>query len=178
MLHALLGKSAAYHPRDQFIVNCGGVVWCDGKCITDGGPAAPSTTGAILIAPTAVIVNLQVLPAAPSSSTFDGYFWMTVTARNPENHPVIVQLHPPSGAGESVSFEYRIIGGGNSIFYAARALAPEVTRFGPSETKRFIFDMHVVGGLFGFDVPPAVYDFNGAYGGVWAPQPLVVTVGK
>jgi hypothetical protein len=57
-----------------------------------------------------------------------------------------------------------------------RADVPEVSRFAPFETKRFIFDLQIGAGETRYDIPSGRYTFNGAYGSVWAPTPPTVTL--
>jgi len=97
---------------------------------------------------------------------------MFVTARNRAGTPVIVQLSPSGDAGPSVSFSYDI----GLSRYDVRADVPEVTRFAALEVKRFIFDFRVGVGDARYYLRPGTFRFNGAYGGVWAPNPPTVTV--
>jgi hypothetical protein len=173
MLHALLRSGG--HPRKAFIARCGGVVVCTEACIAEAGPAPQPDPGAKVVAPSALDIGVEVTPAAPSSSVNGGNFMMVVTASNSSAAPVIVRLPPSGDAGPSVSFSYDIVGSPISSSYDMRAEVPEVTRFGPLETKRFIFDFHIGVDHSRYYEPPGNYQFNGAYGGVWAPNaPRVV----
>ena len=174
MLHALLRTGG--HPRNQFIAHCAGVVVCTEDCITEAGPAPQPDPAAKLVAPSALQIGVEVTPGAPSSSVNGGNFMMVVTARNASALPVIVQLPPSGDAGPSVSFSYDIVGSPISSSYDMRAEVPEVTRFAPLETKRFILDFHI--GVDGsrYYKQPGNYQFNGAYGGVWAPNAPTVVV--
>lgn len=174
MLHALLRSGG--HPRAAFIGRCSGTVVCTKQCITDGGPAPRPDPAAQTIAPTALQIGVEVIPAAPSSSLNDGNFMMLVTARNGAPSPVIVQLPPSGDAGASGSFSYQIVGNSVVTSYDMRAEVPEVTRFAAFEVKRFIFDFHIGVGDTRYDQSPGTFRFNGAYGGVWAPNPPTVTV--
>lgn len=174
MLHALLRFGD--HPRAAFIGGCSGTVVCIKQCITDGGPAPRPDPAAQTVGPTALQIGVEIIPAAPSSSLNDGNFMMFVTARNSAATPVIVQLPPSGDAGPSVSFSYEIVGNSVGSSYDMRAEVPEVTRFAAFEVKRFIFDFHIGEGNTRYDQSPGTFRFNGAYGRVWAPNPLTVTV--
>ena len=69
-----------------------------------------------------------------------------------------------------------IVGSPISSSYDMRAEVPEVTRFAPLETKRFIFDFHIGQGETRYYEPPGTFQFKGAYGGVWAPNAATVVV--
>jgi len=101
---------------------------------------------------------------------------MFVTAQNTAANPVIVQLAPSGDAGPSASFSYRIVGSSSITWYDMRAEVPEVTRFAAFEAKRFIFDFHIGAGDLRYNQSPGTFQFNGAYGGVWAQNPQTVIV--
>jgi hypothetical protein len=174
MLHALL--RTAGHPRAQFISRCGGTVVCTQQCIKDAGPAPQPNPLAVSVAATALEIGIEVTPSAPASSINDGNFMMVVTARNPLSSPVIVQLSPSGDAGPPVSFSYDLVSPSRGQSYDMRAEVPEDTWFAPSEEKRFIFDFHIGTGDSRYEAPPGTYQFNGAYGHVWAPNPPTVVV--
>jgi hypothetical protein len=176
MLHAIL-KSGA-HPRDVFVGRCGGVVACIEDCLTGGGPPSPPNSAARRVSSGALQVTADVVPRAPSSTTWDGYFMMLVSARNAANYPVVVQM-PESGAeaqpAAGFSFDIRNARGAG-MSYDMPANAPEITRFAPGERKQFVFDFHNISGPSRYDVAPGTWTFKGAYAGVWAatPPPVVV----
>lgn len=174
MLHALLRSGG--HPRNAFIARCGGVVVCTKECIADAGPAPQPDPAAKLVAPSALEIGVEVTPGAPSSSINGGNFMMVVTARNASASSVIVQLPPSGDAGPSASFSYDIVGNPISSSYDMRAEVPEVTRFAPLEAKSFIFDFHIGQEETRYYKSPGTFQFNGAYGGVWAPNPPTVVV--
>lgn len=174
MLHALLHTPD--HPRSAFIGRCAGVVVCIERCITDGGAAPSPEPTAQIVSPATLTIGVEVTPDSPSSGLNDGHFMMVVTATNPSMTPVIVNLPPSGDAGPSGSFSYNIEGTGGGRSYDMRAYAPEVTRFGPSEAKRFIFDFHVGNGPTRYDQPPGLFRFGGAYGGNWASNAPTITV--
>ena len=174
MLHALLRTPG--HPRAAFISRCGGTVVCTQLCIRDAGPAPQPNPSAISVSATALEIGVEVTPSAPGSSINEGNFMMVVTARNPSSSPVIVQLPPSGDAGPPVSFSDDLVSPSRGQSYDMRAEVPEDTWFAPSEEKRFIFDFHLGTGDSRYEAPPGTYRFNGAYGGVWAPNPPTVVV--
>ena len=176
MLHALLGRAEpGTHPRAQFVGRCGGIVTCDDRCIAEGAPL-PLPAGTLAVRPEDLEVAVTVTPQSPSSATWDGYFMMIVTARNPSNSPVIVQLPSSGFAGPPVSFSYKIEGSGYSFNYNVRADVPEVIRFAAGEAKQFIFDFRIGPTGTRYRLPPGTYRFKGAYSDVWAADPATVTV--
>ena len=174
MLHALL--HAPGHPRAAFISRCGGTVVCTQQCITDAGPAPRPNALAITVPPSALEIGVEVTPSAPASSINDGNFMMVITARNPSSSPVIVQLPASLDAGPPVSFSYNLVSSSRGQSYDMRAEVPEDTWFAPSEEKHFIFDFHIGAGDSRYEAPPATYQFNGAYGRVWAANAPTVVV--
>lgn len=175
MLHAIIGKGG--HPREMFVVRCGGVVACIDDCLVDGGPAPPADPGSHVVPPSAIEVTVSVVPTAPSSATWDGYFMMFIHARNRSNYPVVVQFEQPAAAGFLPGFSYRLEGTAGGSSYDMSSDAPEVARFAAGETKQFIFDFHNVPGSYRYDLAPGTWTFNGAFGDVWAASPPVVAVG-
>jgi hypothetical protein len=174
MLHALLRSGG--HPRNAFIARCGGVVVCTKDCIAEAGPAPQPDPAAQVVPASALEIAVEVTPDAPSSNVNGGNFMMVVTATNSSAHPVIVQLPASGDSGPSVSFSYDIIGNSMSSSYDMRAEVPEVTRFAPLESKRFIFDFHIGLGGTRYYESPGTFQFKGAYGGVWAPNSPTVVV--
>jgi hypothetical protein len=174
MLHALLQSGG--HPRNAFIARCGGVVVCAQECIMEAGPAPQPDPAAQAVAPSALEIGVEVTPGAPNSSVNDGNFMMVVTAKNSSASPEIVLLPASGDACPSVSFGFDIIGRSGERFFSERADVPEVTRFAPLETKRFIFDFHIGQGDTRYYQPPGTFQFKGSYGGVWAPNPPTVVV--
>jgi len=172
MLHALLRNVG--HPRNQFLVACGGVVPCDSYCISEAGPPpAPDPTWRT-VPPESTAVSIAIGPPAPSGGQYDGTFMVIVTARNASNHGVVVQLY--RGPGTGISFSYRMDQGpisGNS--YNVLAVDPGVAYFGPNETKRMVFDFVVGGNPARSGVTPGTYQLSGGYGLFFtSPTPLTV----
>ncbi len=173
MLHALLDVGT--HPRGEFLERCAGVVVCVDECITEAGPPPAVPPGTPVVTPDSLVLGLEVDPATPSGDTYGGYFTLTVTARNPANHAVVVLL-PSSGPGEYTGpFSYRMEGAEEAPAYDDHSWDSEVTFFAAGESKRQVFDMSV-GGPFGEGgVAPGTYRVEGAYGGRWTvPRSLVI----
>jgi hypothetical protein len=174
MLHALLRQRG--HPRADFVGGCGGIVVCAWRCLIDAGPAPAKDPTAQLVSPSTLEIGLEVNPPSPSSSINDGVFMMVITAHNPTPLPVIAELPASPDEEPSVSFSLKIVGTAGIATFDARAEAPEVGRFAAFETKRFIFDFRIGAGRTRYDQPPGTYQFNGAYGGVWAANPPTIIV--
>jgi hypothetical protein len=174
MLHALLRSGG--HPRNAFIARCAGTVVCTQECITEAGPAPQPDPAAQIVAATALEIGVEVTPGAPSSSVNGGNFRMIVTARNTSADPVIVELPASGDTGLSGSFGFQIVGGSGARFFGERAEVPELRRFAPSETKRFIFDFHIGQVDTRYYQPPGTFQFNGSYSGVWAPNSPTVVI--
>lgn len=162
MLHAL---SRAGHTRYEFLERCAGVVECDKECVGEAGPPPAVPAGTPLVSTNDLEVNVEIQPAPATASTFGGYFALIVTAHNPANHDVVVQL-PPYGDGNlGVSFEY-LIGTANTSEVGSFdvALDPEVTYFRAGETKREVFDF-AIGSISDGRYPPGNYTVRGIFGG-------------
>jgi hypothetical protein len=174
MLHSLIDVGT--HPRGEFLGRCGGVVECSGRCIADAGRLPPVDPRVARVGPDALEIGVLVNPAAPSRAQYGGYFTMTVTARNPRTHPVVVTLPPPGDAGPSVTFEYRVEYPGGYVESNERAWDDGATRFDPGETKRHVFDFRMVGAeqsTLSGGLRAGTYDLRGAYGLRWAPATTI-----
>jgi hypothetical protein len=175
MLHALLRGGT--HPRDEFIAKCGGVVVCQGGCLTDAGPAPAPDPAAVEVDPSALEVEVALDPERNDAQQIGGYFIMWVIARNPSDRPVEVVLPPSTDAGRSVTFEYLIEGDWSRQEYNLRANQPETTRFAPREEKRFAFDFMVGPSITTrYNITPGTYRFAGAYGDHWASPAPTATI--
>lgn len=167
MLHAL---SRAGHTRYEFLERCAGVVECDKECIGEAAPPPAVPAGTPLVSTNDLEVNVDIQPAPASASTYGGYFALIVTARNPANHDVVVQL-PPYGDGNlGVSFEY-LIGTDSTSEVGSFDVALDAgeTHFRAGETKREIFDLQI-GDTFDGRYPPGTYFVQGAFGGKLSAQ--------
>ena len=166
MLHALL--QAGGHSREHFVGRCAGEVVCAGQCLGDVRQS-PSPEGAAAHAlSSSLSISVDIVPFTPQSALYDGHFMMIISARNPRSEAVVIDLPPSGDAGPPGSFGYRIVGLGGSRQYDMRADVPEVTRFAPMETKRFIFDLRNRDGSSRYDLAPGTYRFEGRYGDTWA----------
>jgi len=162
MLHALLYGGG--HPRALFLGACGGVVACEDECITEAGPPPMPAANTPRVPPDSIVVNIELDPSMPDGATFGGWFALTVTARNPANHPVVVLLPPSGDAGPSGSFSWSLTGQTTAI-YDDRAYDPGVAYFAAGETKRDVLDLFVAGSTDGRgDMAPGDYIAVGGYG--------------
>jgi hypothetical protein len=143
MLHALLGAHASNHPRDEFLGRCAGVVVCEGQCLRDAGAAPAPPEGTPIVPPDSLEIGAEITPAAPSASAEGGHFALTLTARNPTNHAVIVLLPSRSPFIRPVTFSYVLHVEGLSVQNNVRVLDASETLFAPGEIKRQAFDFHV-----------------------------------
>lgn len=170
MLHSLLGNTSVNHPRDQFLGRCGGVVACDERCVADAGPppALPSNTP--VVTGDSMEVGVEVTPAAPSASTYDGYFAVAITARNPATHPVIVRLPELD-----YTYRYSVVAPSFGLEGAGSPVDVGATHFAPGETKRYVFDMGG-GTLYSPRVPIADLQISGYFAGHAMKTPSHVTL--
>jgi hypothetical protein len=176
MLHALLGNTRG-HPRAQFIQRCGGVVACEAGCRNEETPALPDSTWTH-VKPTQLPVTFAVDPESPGSTLNNGTFVLIVSVTNSRDEPVVVDLDPSGDDGPPISFAYDLLRSQNAIrlTYDARAWVPETMWFAPGETKRFVFDFVIGGGLQRYNVIGGTYTAIVAYGGhLSPPQTLVVS---
>lgn len=162
MLHAL--RQAGGHPRDQFLVKCGGIVACDGGCVQDAGGPPDTSATAPFVSPTTMSVNTLVVPDIVSASRDSGWFTVMVTATNPTARAVRVSV-PTSRPWVGFAFSGR--GGGEAMWNgdAAVAFAPAGTA---GATRRYVFDVRPT--LPGFiALMPGRYTVSG----VFAEQPAL-----
>lgn len=153
MLHALLGRGG--HPTEYFVSRCGPLTPCERECgLSETTRGVPADARDVL--PAYLDVTVRVDPPAPRSYLDDGWFRITITARNPAATPVWVWL---PGV---VAFSYHeATRGGNGTL-------TRETRWGflPNEARSFVFD----------EVYPAgTYTVFGAFGGERS-APLAFTV--
>ena len=164
MLHALLGAHASDHPRDEFLGRCAGVVVCEGQCLRDAGAPPSPPEGTPVVPPDSLDIGAEITPAAPGASVAGGYFALTLTARNPTSHAVVVLLPSSSLFVRAVTFSYILHAAGFSVQNNVRINDASQLLFAPGETKRQVFDFHVgddapTGGL-----PVGDVDVVGAFG--------------
>jgi len=163
MLHALLFGGG--HPRSIFLGTCGGIVACVDACVDDAGPPPTPADNTLRVPPDSIEIDVKINPAGPSGSELGGYFTLTVTARNPATHAVVVVLPSSDGGRWRESFAWWMSGGAMRIGENVLAYDPEVTYFAAGETKRQVFDCHVNGDEDYETIPPGEYVVDGSYGG-------------
>jgi hypothetical protein len=173
-LHALL--RTLDHPRAQFLEKCAGVVDCSTHCIADAGPARPQVEpNPIGVTADAIEIGIEADPAVPSAADTDGFFTLTVTARNPASEWVFVELEP-RGTNGSPSFSFDVSGLTGGIKGGELAFDRSVATFAPGEMKRYVFDFIVGGDLSSRGLTPGKYEMRGAYNHHWGDWvPLVLT---
>ncbi len=169
MLHALLQVRG--HPRNQFLGNCGDIVVCIERCVSDaGGP--PDTSDAAPIVGSAVLPAAVLLaPDTESVSADSGWVTITLTLRNTTDRPVraqvpLVQSTPiavvivlPQPAWSGVSEDQ---------FDDYFTLAPAGSA---GSTRRVVFDQQLP-----FSNTPPLYVISGMFGeSPAAGQTLTVT---
>ena len=177
MLHAVLGDGA--HARADFLGRCGGVVECNERCVADAGTLPPLDASVPRVGPDVLEVDVVVSPQAPSPARNGGYFTMTVTVHNPWPNAVAVRLPPSGDGGPGVTYQYEFVRGGGAGVFSDRALDDGVTRFAAGETKRRVFDFHIIGvGEASLDggLQPGTYQFRAGYATNWAATSPTVTL--
>jgi hypothetical protein len=92
MLHALLHRNG--HPRDAYLVACGGVVACDGKCALETGVYASPSESAPVLQPSETSTRVDVISPLPGEAVDSGDVAVMITVTNPRAVPVWVQLTP------------------------------------------------------------------------------------
>lgn len=174
MLHALLQNGG--HPRAEFLNLCAGVVSCMESCVREAGPAPPVPASIAHVSPSFLNLAVSVHPSTPSASVLDGYFSVTVLARNPAATAVLVDLPPPEDAGPPASFSYRLFGPRGGFFRSERAWDISVRLFQPGETKIMVYDFFAGGEIRDGRLPVGEYSFEAAYGQHWSPK-TTITLG-
>ncbi|MDP9178667.1 MAG: hypothetical protein M3O61_13375 [Gemmatimonadota bacterium] len=172
MLHALLKGRG--HPRGKFLADCGGVVTCAQVCISDAGPPPLPDPAAVSMPPDSLEIEVLVHPQLPNRAHDDGFFTITVSARNSRTKPVVVAL--PSGPFGNMpeTFAFDVRGNGSSLVASELALDPSVASFAPGETKRHVFDFVIGNDPQSRAFPPGTYAVRGGYGGHWRTHPPLV----
>jgi hypothetical protein len=161
MLHALLREGG--HSRAQFLGRCAGVVSCTSACVDDAGPPPPIDPGAIEVLPESITVGITVDPAEPSAAHDDGFFTITVTARNPASHPVMVLFPLPARPARTFGFD--LTGPVGRIVDGVIQLDLSVAAFAPNETKQQVFDFVVGQQPLARALSPGNYTVVGSFGG-------------
>ena len=166
MLHALVRNGG--HPRDQFLVRCGGLVECPGRCIEDAGPPPAPQAGTVTVLADALERSVVVGPVLPTHTEQGDVFSVTVAVRNPSSHPVVVTFPLTAGSPLADGFLYEL--GGPFAGTTGGVVLQDASRwtFAPGETKWQVFDFSSRA-LLGEDrFPAGEYRVRGAYGGKWS----------
>ena len=90
MLHALRHRDG--HPRDAFLVACGGVVACDGECALEAGGYGSPATSAPELQPSEVTPRVDVISPLPTEVSETGPIAVMIMITNPRAEPVWVRL--------------------------------------------------------------------------------------
>lgn len=105
MLHALLHRTG--HPREAYLVGCGGLVACDGECALEAGVYGSPSESAPELQPRDVSPRVDVLAPLPAEvSDSGGAAAVLITITNPRTEPVWVRL----AARESGDLQYPTFG--------------------------------------------------------------------
>lgn len=160
MLHALI--RGAGHPRNQFLGNCRGTVECAEACVQDGGayPTPPETP--IHITSDSLEITVQVVPQNPTHATDDGFFSVTVMARNRSSHWATVV--PAVFVADSMrTFSYDVQGVMGDMTDDRHAIDPSERIFAPGETKKLVFDFRIGDDAFSQQLQPGNYSVTGGF---------------
>ncbi|HEV7388474.1 MAG TPA: hypothetical protein VGN73_07685 [Gemmatimonadaceae bacterium] len=161
MLHALYKRGG--HPRSYFLGKCAGVVDCQGSCITDGGPYQQPPVSPFPVPGDSIDITTTVEPANPTFAHDDGFFSITVMARNRTQRWVTVI---PARAGLNVphTFSFNLHGQFASTLSSSElGIDPSQTIFAPGETKRHVFDFSIGTDIFSRELLPGSYTLRGSY---------------
>ena len=150
MLHALTGAS---HSHEYFIDQCGGVVACEGHCLTEAGdtPAPPADAVTIDVSDHSVESGIQTSDAAVSTDS--GWAAITITARNPRSQPVWVSLRtvaPNEKASATFGYDFQCISGGCGGGGEYNFVRDDKIGFAAGQTRRYVFDRQVETGTYTF----------------------------
>lgn len=165
MLHAILQMGS--HPRSQYLARCAGVVTCGENCIREAGPADLPGAAVPRVLPTALNVKVAVAPGTPTSAKDDGWFTLTVEAKNGRSTPVVIDL-PPSVAGSSRGFAFDLVGPLVAYRRSVRVVDDAVTYFPPGATKQYVFDFQLAGTGNPAGLVPGTYSIRAAFGDHWS----------
>lgn len=165
MLHAVLQGGS--HPRSQYLSRCAGVVTCGENCIREAGPAAPPSATVPRVLPTALSVRFDLAPGIPTSAKDDGWFTLTVEAKNGRSTPVVIEL-PTSVAGSNRAFAFDIVGPLVAYRRSVRVVDDDVAYFQPGATKRYVFDFQLAGEENPAGLIPGTYSIRAAFGDHWS----------
>jgi hypothetical protein len=159
MLHAL--RQSGSHAREYFLGRCAGVVPCVEGCIAEAGPAR--IPAAPLVTPESLEIRVAVDPVRPSASIDEGFFTVTVTARNTAAHPVMLPATGPYG-GPAQTFRYDLQGPAGGIGDVVRVRDSSEVYFAALESKIYVFDFVIGADVPARQLPPGIYFLRVAYG--------------
>jgi hypothetical protein len=136
--------------------------------VADAEPAPTPDASVARVPASALEVAVQVAPATPSVAQAEGFFTVTVTARNPASHPVVVV--PAAGGSLARSFVLGVQADFGSFEREESAPDPSLALFAAGETKRQVYDFRVVpfgtpsGAALGARVlPPGAYTITARF---------------
>jgi hypothetical protein len=156
MLHSLIGKPG--HPRQQFLENCAGNVYCADECQAEAGPPPTPTQAAIPVTAEAVEVAVKLDPVQPNLTIDDGFFRVVVEARNATEHAVMVTLD-----SRKKTFAFVLRGPSGSVFDYVEAVDSFSNTFAPFEVKRQLFDFRIGNDRLSRAMPPGTYKVSGSF---------------
>jgi hypothetical protein len=138
MLHALL--QSGNHPRNEFLGNCGDIVVCIDKCVSDAGGPPDTSDAAPVLGRDSLTYGLIVVPNTFSASADSG--WTTVTLSATNRLPIRGNRPSPLES----AYSYRPLQGWEPYDnYGIQENIP--TTFAPAgtagSTRRVVFDAQV-----------------------------------
>lgn len=164
MLHSLVRSSG--HPRSAFLDHCLGLVSCTPDCVSDAGPASELSVAPTVVPPDSIDLQIEFLPAAPTTGVDDGVFTMVVSARNRADHPVFASLGLRNGQ-PAATFSYEIrpaFPPGGGIIGSWNLNDVAANRFAAGETKREYFDFVIGQVVKNRTLTTGVYRITAWYG--------------
>jgi hypothetical protein len=147
MLHALIDRRG--HSRTAFVQNCGGVVSCSRRCLSDVGGPISRDPHAPIVDMSVLQVSVDLEPRVVSLSTAtEGCVTVVVSAHNSAGVPVQVQLEGPAAIANQ-SFAWRLEGyrGGGTT------MDDSLMPFNGGETRRHVFECAYVGPVHNWGSP-------------------------
>jgi hypothetical protein len=112
-----------------------------------------------------MLVSIRIDPASPNRTVDGGFFQLTVFLTNPTSQTIRALLPPPR---TMYSYSYDIRGPSGGISGGEIVLDSGLVIFGPSQTKRQVWDFKV-GDKWPFTLP-GTYRFGAAWGDHWVYQ--------
>jgi hypothetical protein len=160
MLHALYKGGG--HPRNLYLGKCAGLVHCQNSCITDGGPYQQPPVTPIQIPGDSIEITMSVEPKNPTFAHDDGFFSITVMARNrTQRWATVIPVYP--GLSVPHTFSFQVAGPFGGLNQAELGFDPSQTIFAPGETKRHVFDFSIGTDMPAFELPPGNYTVRGSF---------------